>query len=248
RDAERDYLLALNAAARQGKLVLGKVQNQLLPIAPSRAQSFAVGNARNIRAVNLLADPDDVIRRAPLYFVSRTADGGTRLDPSLALELAARAAGAPLDLAPGRKLRLGGYLVPGSERDQMLLDFDAGHDVPTYPLVDLYRCALKGDEAYFRRHFAGRVVLIGYARDVEDRKVTSKRFITGNDAFAEETRCATTAPTGLVRADLHRPDMPGVYIHAAAIDNLLRGEALHSLPPAARWLPGLALSLAAALA
>jgi adenylate cyclase len=247
-EAQRQYRIALAAAARAGKIVLSKVQNQVLPIAPSREQSIAVGNERNIRAVNLPGDPDDIIRRVPVSFVADNVGGGTRLDPSLAVELAARAAGAPLHLEEGRPLRLGDYFVPGSESDEMLLNFDAGNDIPTYSLVDLYRCALKGDDGYFRDHFAGKVVLIGVVRDVEDRKMTAKRFITmsGGEYFASTERCATTPRTDLVRADLRRAEIPGVYIHATAVNNLLRREVLHVVPAAWLWAPSLALALAAA--
>ena len=56
------------------------------PIQPSPGQRIAVGQQRNIRALNAYSDADDVIRRMPLSF----AVDGVRT-PSMALELAARA-------------------------------------------------------------------------------------------------------------------------------------------------------------
>ena len=59
------------------------------------------------------------------------------------------------------------------------LNFAGGaDDIPTYSLADLRACAEKGDKDFFRRHFDGKVVLIGTVLDVEDRKITSKRFAT----------------------------------------------------------------------
>ena len=88
RGFDRDYLRALATGARAGKVVLGQVQHQDHPVLPSPGQRAAVGHGRNIRALNVHSDPDDVIRRMPLSF---TVDGETV--PSMAAELAARAAG-----------------------------------------------------------------------------------------------------------------------------------------------------------
>ena len=66
---DRDYLIALRDAARDGKVVLGKVQHQMKPISPFPGYSFAVGHQRNIRALNAIEDGDGVIRRLPLWFV-----------------------------------------------------------------------------------------------------------------------------------------------------------------------------------
>ena len=95
---DRDYLRALALGARDGKVVLGEVQNQDSPVLPSPGQRAAVGFGRNIRPLNVYSDPDGVIRRVPLTF---TVDGEPV--PSMAAELAARASGAP----PSREARQG---------------------------------------------------------------------------------------------------------------------------------------------
>ena len=65
------------------------------------------------------------------------------------------------------------------------LNFAGGaDDIPTYSLADLRACAEKDDKDFFRRHFDGKVVLIGTVLDVEDRKITSKRFATAPKARA----------------------------------------------------------------
>ena len=68
RGFDRDYLRALALGARAGKVVLGQVQHQDNPVLPSPGQRAAVGFGRNIRALNLYNDPDDVVRRIPLTF------------------------------------------------------------------------------------------------------------------------------------------------------------------------------------
>ncbi len=85
---DREFLRALQAAARDNKVVLGEVQHREQPIVPSPAQRLVVNGQRNIRALNVFNDADDVVRRVPLSF----AVAGTRT-PSMAVELAARALG-----------------------------------------------------------------------------------------------------------------------------------------------------------
>lgn len=238
RGFDRDYLRALNAAARQGKLVLGEVQHRDAPIGPSPGQRVAVGQARNLRALNVHSDPDEVVRRVPLAFMVE----GQRV-PSMAVELAARALGvAPVFDDHGR-LQLGGHAVPARVPGTLSLNFDGGaDDVPTYSLADLHACAARGEAAYFSRHFQGKVVLLGTVLDTDDRRRTSKRLATGRER-ANMPRCALPAPADDAGAP-ERQTIAGVYIHATAVNNLLRRETLTEPGPAATT----ALAGAAALA
>ena len=246
---ERDFLVELRRAANQDKIVLGKVQHQLLPIRPFPGQSFAVGHQKNIRSVNLFRDSDDVIRRVPLRFQSDDIAAGARTETSMTLELAARALGvAPADLPDGG-IALGSWRIPGSQRNAMPLNFDSGAaDAPTFPLSDLFACAEAGNADYFRAHFAGKVVLLGAVLDVEDRKVTSKRFITGRESERAMPRCATEPVKGLYNETLQRDEIPGVYIQATAVNNLLRQDALRELDPLAYAAVTVVIALIAAFA
>ena len=209
RGFDRDYLRALALGARAGKVVLGQVQHQEQPVLPSPGQRAAVGHGRNIRALNAYTDPDDVIRRVPLTFV---VDGETV--PSMAAELAIRA-GAAKDAAPNA--------VPNT----IALNFAGGSDdIPTYSLADLRACVEKGDKDFFRRQFDGKVVLIGTVLDIEDRKITSKRFATAPPG-ARQMRCAL--PTPPAGQQFARDSISGVYVHATAVNNLIRGDALIEL-------------------
>src|SRR5262249_60317291 len=126
----------------------------------------AVGFGRNIRPLNLYSDPDAVIRRVPLHF---ELDG--EKVPSMAAELVARA-GTP-------SAEAGSAQASPQAPDLLTLNFAGGAgDIPTYSFADLYACAAKSDKEFFKRRFADKIVLIGTLLDVEDRKITSKRFAT----------------------------------------------------------------------
>ena len=210
RGFDRDYLRALALGARAGKVVLGQVQHQDNPVLPSQGQRVAVGFGRNIRPLNVYTDPDGVVRRVPLVF---TVDDTPV--PSMAAELAARATGAPASAKS---------TTSGAVDNAITLNFAGGaDDIPTFSLADLRACVEKGDKEFFRRHFEGKVVVIGTLLDVEDRKITSKRFATAPEGARAE-RCALTVPAGARTAA--RESISGVYIHATAVNNLLRGDAL----------------------
>lgn len=238
---ERPFLLALRDAGRKGRLALAKVQHQTHPILPFRGQVAAVGGPGNLRSVNLVEDPDGVLRRAPLYFSVEGADGAPSREPGFAAEVAGRAAGKPpLDLRPGA--------------DSLLIDHPTAMGAfPTYSLADLHACAEAGREDYFQRHFAGKTVLIGTTLDVEDRKLSSNRWVTKPEGLAAPNRCVLPPMEGLTVAGRTRDTIPGVYIHAAAAENLLAGGGLRELSPAGgvglfALLAGLSAAAAAFLA
>lgn len=239
RGFDRDFLRALALAARSGKVVLGHVQHSE-PILPAPGQRIAVGHARNIRALNFYSDPDDVVRRVPLRFV---VDGAPV--PSMAVELAARALGAAPEFSADGALTLHGYRVPSAVPNTLTLGFRGGaEDVPTHSLADLRACVEKGDTEFFRRHFAGKVVLIGAVLDVEDRKITSKRFATLPEG-ARSARCALPPrPAGGPARD----SIAGVYVHAVAVNNLMLRSAVEEAGAGGRVAAAVALAAVAALA
>src|SRR5580700_5269054 len=208
---DRDFLRALALGARAGKVVLGQTQNEDRPLLPSPGQRAAVGFGHNIRALNVYTDPDEVIRRIPLGF---TVDG--QPVASMAAELAARASDSTALLAKQSN--------SGAVPNTITLNFAGGaNDIPTFSFADLNACAEKGDKDFFHRHFDGKVVLFGTVLDIEDRKITSKRFATAPEAPLA-VRCALPTPAG--GKITTREAIAGVYIHATAVNNLLRGDAL----------------------
>ena len=212
RGFDRNFLLALAAGSSAGKVVLGEMLRGDQPVRPSDGQRLVV--RQNIRPLNVYTDKDDVIRRVPLTFL---IDGKTL--PGMALELASRALAASPDIGANGAVTLAGYRIPGDVTGTMALNFDAGaDDIPTYSLADLSLCASKGEKDYFRREFAGKVVIIGTVLDQEDRRLTSKRFATGTEA-ARRPRCVN--PAQPVAGRFERSSIAGVYIHATAVNNLI---------------------------
>lgn len=219
RGFDRDYLRALAGAAHDGRLVLGQVQHSDRPIQPSPGQRVAVGQQRNIRPLNAHTDSDDVIRRMPLSFIV----DGARM-PSMAVELAARAQRETPAWDDAGVLTLAGYRVPSQVANTLTLNFAGGADaIPTYSLADLRACAEKGDKEFFKRQFAGKVVILGTLLDVEDRRLTSKRLATGVEA-ARAPRCVLPLPAG--GGGPVRDSISGVYAHATAVSNLIRRDAV----------------------
>jgi adenylate cyclase len=220
RGFDRDFLRALATGARDGKVVLGEAQHRDFPILPSPAQRIAVGQTANIRSLNVYNDPDDVVRRIPL---SVTVDGNRQA--TMAVELAARALGVTATTISGSR-------IPSQVTNTLTLNFDTGTDpIPTYSLADLRACIEKGDSQFFRRNFADKVVLIATVLDVEDRQVTSKRFATSPEN-PTALRCALPLPAPSTA--FARDSTPGVYTHATAVNNLIRGDALVELGTIAR--------------
>jgi len=239
RGFDRDYLIALRQISDSGKLVLGEVLSNDHPERPYQAQRVAVRN--NIRALNVHTDADDVIRRMPLTF---SIDG--KPVPAMAVELAARALGAKVEVAPSGKAELAGYAIPGVVPNTLTLNFRSlSRDVPTYSFADLRACVEKGDHDFFRRAFEGKVVLLGTVLNFEDRKLTSMRLSGGYDG-TPAPRCAIPSPAGA--AQKARSDVAGVFVHAAAVRNLIERDAVTELGFPGRSLLTIAFAAVVAIA
>jgi adenylate cyclase len=234
RGFDREFLRALAAGSSAGKVVLGEMLRGDQPVRPSDGQRIVV--RQNIRPLNDYTDKDDIVRRIPLTFL---VDGKTL--PSMALELASRALAASPELGSNGSATLAGYRIPNDATGTMALNFDGGaDDIPTYSLADLSLCAGKGEKDYFRREFAGKVVIIGTVLDQEDRRLTSKRFAAGTEGSRRQ-RCALAERPVAGRFD--RSSIAGVYIHATAVNNLLGHDAAVEV---GRW-PVLAIATLVAL-
>ncbi len=221
RGFDRPFLRALAAGAAAGKVVLGEALRTDGANQPSDGQRIAVRGPQNIRPLNILSDPDDVVRRVPLSLA-----GKGKPIPSMALELASRALAAEPVIGADGSVTLAGYRVPSAVKGTLTLNFDGGAaDVRTYSLADLRACVEKGDTEFFRQ-FADKIVIFGTLLDAEDRKFTSKRFATGIEQSAAP-RC--DLPPVKVGARYNRSTIAGVYIHATAVNNLIARDALREL-------------------
>jgi adenylate cyclase len=222
RGFDRAFLRSLAKGSATGKVVLGEV---LGGDGPSRGQRIAVGQQKNIRALNTYLDPDEVTRRVPLTF-----PGGEKPVPSMALELASRALNTEPTLAEDGSVMLADYRIPGAVPNTLTLNFGGGgNDVPTFSFADLRACVERNNTDFFHREFADKVVIFGTLLNSEDRKLTSKRFATGLEG-SRAPRCALPAappPAGQFK----RSSIAGVYVHATAVDNLISRDAVVELGP-----------------
>ena len=220
RGFDRAFLRSLAKGSSAGKVVLGEI---LGGDGPSPGQRIAVGRQKNIRALNIHTDSDEVVRKVPLTF---PADG--KQVPSMALELASRALKAEPTLAEDGSVTLAGYLIPSAVPNTLTLNFEGGgNDVPTFSFADLWACVERNNTDFFRREFADKVVIFGTLLNSEDRKSTSKRFATGLEG-SRAPRCALLAAQPGA-GQFKRSTIAGVYVHATAVDNLIAHDAVVEL-------------------
>jgi class 3 adenylate cyclase/CHASE2 domain-containing sensor protein len=222
RGFDRAFLRSLAKGSAAGKVVLGEV---LGGDGPSRGQRIAVGQQKNIRALNTYLDPDEVTRRVPLTF-----PGGEKPVPSMALELASRALDTEPTLAEDGSVMLAGYRIPGAVPNMLTLNFEGGgNDVPTFSFADLRACVERNNTEFFHREFADKIVIFGTLLNSQDRKLTSKRFATGLEG-SRAPRCALP-PAPPPAGQFKRSTIAGVYVHATAVDNLIARDAVVELGP-----------------
>src|SRR5258705_5210255 len=220
RGFDRAFLRSLATGASAGKVVLGEVLSGDRSIRPSPGQRIAIGQQKNIRALNIYSDPDEVVRRIPLTF-----PGDAKPVPSMALELASRALNAEPKVDEDGSVTLAGYLIPSAVPNTLTLNFEGGaNDVHTFSFADLHACVERNNTDFFLREFAGKVVIFGALLDSEDRKITSKRFATGLDG-SRAPRCALP-PAPPTTGQFKRSSIAGVYIHATAVHNLMARDAI----------------------
>src|SRR5260370_34287282 len=239
RGFDRAFLRSFGEGCGGGKVVLGVI---LGGDGPSRGQRIAVGRQKNIRALNVHTDSDEVVRKVPLTF---PADG--KQVPSMALELASRALKAEPTLAEDGSVTLAGYLVPGAVPNTLTLNFEGGvKDTPTFSFADLWACVERNNTDFFRREFADKVVIFGTLLNSEDRKSTSKRFATGLEG-SRAPRCALP-PAQPSAGQFKRSTIAGVYVHATAVDNLIAHDAVVELGALPLTIIAIAFAALASLA
>jgi adenylate cyclase len=239
-----NYDKALRQALRRGgldnRIVLATAQHQAKPLSPDRGLVLALGDAGDVRSANAVEDADGIIRRMPLGF--RTESG---YELSFPAEVFKRATGHDLQVGEAGAT-IDGRPAIGATGSTVALNFMPTTEAPPlYSLADLYACAEAGDAGYFQRHFQGRTVLIGAVLDIEDRELTSRRFVKAADGANYAERCVH--PVMAMDAD-KRDSIPGVYLHAVAIDNLKASRGLSVASTPVRVLCLIVLALAAAFA
>ena len=118
--------------------------------------------------------------------------------------------------------------------------------IPAYAAIDVFRCAKQAPDA-LARAFGEKIVLVGGTLPEEDRRISSGRFLTPMRGDA-----APLHPCGLRRLGASDPDsssVPGVFLHAAAVDAVTSGRVTRTTAVwAVAGLSGLTSAGGAALA
>jgi class 3 adenylate cyclase len=179
-------------------------------LGPHKYFAALVGYQKNIRSVNVPIGVDGIVRYLPMW--QSTGGNGTTI-PTFSPTLAQRAG---FDL---ERLPTGMRSMAPNYGDAMV--------APVYAFQAIHQCAGTGAQGIenLKAAFAGKIVLLGAAIDVEDRKVTSGRgFVEGGDP--RTLPCADTVSEEplLQSTPSSRRTIPGVFIHAQAVNDLLRGE------------------------
>ncbi len=154
----------------------------------------------------IFADPDGKFRHVRAVY--KTQNGSSLFSLVGALLVRAKAPSMPgeIVLAPRRHLE----------------------KIPTYALVDVLRCSKTAPEV-LKKTFAGKIVLIGSTLAEEDRRISSGRFLT-----PQRTDSSPIHPCGLKRLGASVPDsqsVPGVFIHAAAVETVASGRVMLTAQP-----------------
>jgi adenylate cyclase len=215
RGHDRPFFEVVHRLASQERIVLASTDIGAKVV--SRYLQPLVGYQRNIRSVNVPFSRDGVVRSVSLW---QSGGGDGAPIPTFALTLAQRAGFDPERMAASR------FLNP-NYADAVV--------APVYTFQDVFRCAEQKDGEALKAAFAGKIVLVGASIDYEDRKVTPGRaFVEGGAPMA--LRCGVSTPGDGVQS---RRTIPGVFIHAQAVNDLLRGEVARFWP---LWIGVLALA------
>ena len=248
RNFDAPLLKSLARAKRDGRVVLGMAQLDASIVAPHKLFSWAAGGVANLRSLNVTPDADGVVRKVPTFLRFQRKGGKQTNIPSMALELASRQRRVRPRRTNDGRVVVGATPVPGTKQDVVALNFASpAGDVPTYSFADLFECSKANNSTFFEKHFAGKVVLFGLVLDIEDRLLSSNRLTTDGGPIGPVHTCGrklqTRTPERVARASIS-----GVYLHAVAVNNLLRGDGLDVFSPTTRAALSLPLTLIAAVA
>lgn len=231
---DKELLEVLRNGSLDDRVVLGEILHSEARIQPYHGYRAVVGFERNIRPLDVIVDSDGVIRRMPLSLYSNSADGGMEAMPSMALELANRIGEGGVDQNDeyfGRQLAGSSLLASDFARQDegAIINLRRRNiSIPTYSLADLYHCAEFDNSSYFAEHFSGKVVLVGSALDVEDQVLSSARFIVP-DLEPRPVESCTASSSRDRFSYSNGPTMPGVYLHAAMVQNLIDDDVIETM-------------------
>jgi adenylate cyclase len=198
---DRPFLQAL--AGNRGRVILARTGGT----PPARPFMMAAGGRPPAIALAEMEPDDGVVRRVAAGFAQ---DGGP-----------------PYPTLSGAALTMTGGPVPETAtrpRVQAPLELS----IPTYPMAEVLRLDRDEDgRAKLARAFGGRVVFVGTLLPEEDRKIAPDRFMLQTTAQPPQD---AGLPTRLGISGPQTGSVPGVMLHAAAVDGIRAGTALRDLP------------------
>ena len=173
---------------------------------PEAVRFAAVAMGHPLAFINLTSDSDDFVRRQK---IEATAEGG-QVEPSFALAIA--------DAFAAKNNRTRKSVPSGST---LFINYRGPEHFDVTSFYGAIKAAEKDDQEYLRRHFGGRIVLIGRVglRGDEDFHSTPQYYWAGRGE----------QPASALRT-------PGIEIHAHAIATLLSGEFIRPISPRSQQL------------
>jgi adenylate cyclase len=226
-DAQYDRAFLDALARHRGRLVLARSAGlALAPPIEAAVYDLDTDAERDqpaaVAFVELVADGDGVQRRVG---ASLAAGEGHAL-PTLSAALLERAKAPAM---PDSVL-----LAPAAPLEA----------IPTYRLIDVLRC-LDRQPAALREVFAGKIVLIGTNLPEEDRRRSPDRFMPPARASpAGEGACTLRRPGA---SDPGSGTVPGVFLHAAAVQSVMNANIVAAVPIAGRAAAAVAWSICGSL-
>jgi adenylate cyclase len=201
--------------------------------------------------LNITLDSDAIIRRVPKVVPVIDRNNKTQREKAFAAEIA--------DRYRTRWMKTGNQVPKATPAAWQTWLFPPQSDLalrfPTrresfaaYSFADIWHCAQESQAEFFKQNFAGKVVLFGTVLNTEDRKITSGRLISEHLQSNAGPNCTQSDTPSLSTISDLTQTIPGVYIQATVIDNLLNGSELRMARGEFGFVTTLLISILGALA
>ena len=219
---DRPFLSVLKNFRETPKLVLAKAQHGAGPILPHIAQRFALRHPEHVRSVNLYTDRNGIARGVPAYLETEQTSKALQYESTFSFEIAKRFLGHDVHTVSTNSVPQRLKAFRSGITENVLVNFNKKQsDFATYSLSDIFDCYSQKRTEFLENAFKNKIVLIGSVLDIEDRKLATNRFSPVSDLSAYQSACTIQGLSYSGVSDVPRTSVPGVYIHAQAVDNFI---------------------------